>query len=195
MKFNNRPNPEVKLSTGETVWLSRSVAVDCIIIGKVKDDDELYIVTTTRGPKSADFQGHQNLIAGYLDWDESATEAIIRETWEEVGINIRELFTTKRENIIHEDIMQPWDVNTEVTNNKQNVSLRFGFLFEVDTMEELPVLTTRNNEVEGECLNPLWLPLSEMGDYPHWAFKHEQLIFRYLWHLAKLDKINIKFNG
>lgn len=170
-KFNNRPNIEHNIN-GNIVWESRSVAINLVIINYV--DDNIYVLASKRGPNAADFQGKMNIIAGYMDWDESGKEAVFRETWEEVGIDLEKLI--KKEIIIKRHIEQPWYVKTDPhTSNKQNISLRYGIIF---VMDKLPKLTVENNEIEGEVDSPIWLPLKEIDNY-EWAFNHDQVIKDY----------------
>lgn len=180
MKFNNKPNLSHKLPDGRTIWESRSVAVNGVILATLKDNHEdVFILCSRRGPSAADFPGLMNLVAGYLDWDESAPEAFIRECWEEVGLNIKNILYD-RENVIRNDIAQPWYVASQPDQNRQNVSLRYGLVFQVDSVDDLPELTLEHNEIEGEAEDPMWLRLSEFGSYSDWAFNHDQVIITYL---------------
>ncbi|TKG89826.1 NUDIX hydrolase [Puteibacter caeruleilacunae] len=185
MNFKNIPNTKHTTAEGKDIWNSRSVAVNGVIICRYKD--ELYVATSTRGENAADFQNHQNLVAGYLDWNETATEAFIRETWEEIGLNLDDLLSNYK--IIHEDIHRPWEVNSDVTNNRQNVSVRFGLLFEINSADDFPVLTTVNNEIEYETVDPTWTPIKKLSDYPDWAFGHDKIILSYVNHLIALNKV------
>lgn len=183
MKFNNRQNIPHEVGSGKIVWESRSVAVNGVILATIKDKvDDVYILCSERGPASADFQGFMNLIAGYLDWDETATDAFIRETWEEVGLNIIEdIYENPKCTVLRDDLSQPWHVASEPDQNRQNVSLRFGLIFEIENEQYLPTLSLEHNEIVGEVKNPMWLPLSEFGSYSHkWAFNHDKVIVSYL---------------
>jgi len=173
MNFKNTPNKRI-VHEGTEYWISRSVAVNGVIIA-IKNKQP-FVLCARRGPNSADFQGKMNLVAGYLDWDETGTEALIRETWEEVGLD---LFSTYENNkILQEDLFEPWAVKTEPSQNRQNVSLRYGLIVKMDDETELPDLSIENNEVDGETETPMWLRIDYVENY-EWAFDHDKLIYEY----------------
>lgn len=185
MKFNNRENKSYKIND-KIVWESRSVAVNCVILAMIQSENyeyDTYVLVSKRGPNAADFQGKMNVIAGYLDWDETGTEACLREGWEECGINIKNILDSSHfpnDNdspiIISNDMEQPWHVNTDPNSNRQNVSLRYGMKV---ILNGLPKLTTDYNEVLGEVEDPLWLNINYIDNFD-WAFNHDKLIKEYL---------------
>jgi len=176
MEFKNRPNKSYNVD-GKLVWESRSVAVAGVVFAWKVNEDYPYVLISERGPKSADFQGKQNLVCGYLDWDETGTEAMIRETWEEVGLNLIDILDTKEDMI--NNMEQPWYVHTNVNANRQNITLRYGLCYSLNDNENLPELTTIHNEVVGEVSNPQWISFNEIDKY-EWAFGHDQVIKDYL---------------
>jgi len=176
MKFNNEPNKSIMID-GKEVWFSRSMAVAGVVFAWRESDEYPMVLVSKRGPNSADFKGMMNLVCGYLDRNESLTDAIIRETWEEVGLNLQEIMESDLEMISH--MKQPWFVASEPTQNRQNVTARFGLCFVVDDEEVLPKLTTENNEVEGEVEDPQWIKFEDVDNY-EWAFGHDQVIKDYL---------------
>lgn len=181
MKFKNRQNIAHDLPNGKVVWESRSVAVNGVILATIEDKvDDVYILCSKRGPSAADYVGYMNLVAGYLDWDETGPEAFIRECWEEVGLNVYDIIHNDKYRVLKANLIQPWDVRTDPDQNRQNVSLRYGLVFEAKSVEDLPELTLENNEIVGEAEDPMWLPLSEFGSYSKWAFNHDQTIITYL---------------
>ena len=124
MKFNNRPN--------QCVWISRAVAV--LGIPFFQHKERVYVPLGQRSKLCPDEVGKFGLPGGYLDWDESASEALIREVWEELGLNLLALGEPSAGSL-----EQPYYVFSDPTRNpKQNVSLRFHFTYLVD---ELPALT------------------------------------------------------
>ena len=158
------------------LWDSRSVALDCVILAWTETSEEPYVLISERGPAAADFQGYKNIVCGYLDRNETGTMGIIREVWEEVGINLIQL-DEELETI--NDLEQPWYVNTDPSSNRQNVSLRYGICILVNTIDELPETSTENNEKEGEVTNIEWIPFKDVDNYK-WAFNHNNLIKEYL---------------
>jgi len=132
-----------------------------------------YVLVSKRGPKSADFKGKMNLVAGYLDWNETGFEALVRETWEETGFNLRDYLESN--SAYHSHLIQPWSVTTKPGENHQNVTLRYGVCFKIKPDEEFPTLTTEHNEIVGECEDPMWLPFSDVKNH-EWAFNHDKVI-------------------
>lgn len=173
MKFKNKPNTPHTIN-GKVIWESRSVAVVGVIM-LFDNENILHVLVSTRGPKMPDYQGCINLVAGYLDWNESATEAIIRECWEETGFNIEKHI--EKLYIQLNDLNTPWTISTEPTNNLQNISMRFGLVMRTNS-KKLPKLTTKYNECEGESENPMWMPISDIDKYD-WAFNHNEIIKLY----------------
>lgn len=173
MKFNNVPNPSHNID-GRIVWESRSVAVVGVII--IYKNLIPYVLVSRRGPNSSDFQGKMNLVAGYLDWNETGLDALTREAWEETGFNLTKHFETLQ--VLRTDLVQPWAVTTRPTENHQNVALRYGACFYISEDDEFPVLTTEHNEIVGECEDPQWMPLELVAEY-EWAFNHNKVIEDY----------------
>ncbi len=166
------------------VWESRSVAVNGCIIAFLPRQNIPYVLASKRGPKAADYQGKLNLIAGYLDWDETGTEALYRESWEEVGIDLESFAFPEghadwRE-VIANDLLNPWQTKTEPdTSDNQNISLRYGFICKLKLGSELLELSLDHNEVDGEVSEAFWLPVNEIDKY-EWAFNHDSVIRDYL---------------
>lgn len=181
MKFDNVPNQEVELKDGRKTWISRSCAVAGIVIAKTPGPEgEIFIACSQRGTASPDYVGYQNLVCGYLDWNESGTQAFIRETWEEIGLNILDLIHNDTFKVLKNDLSQPWKVADLPDQNRQNVTLRYGLVVEIPIEYDLPVLTTVNNEKPNETVKPIWMRLSEFNSYPMWAFGHDQVIIEYV---------------
>ena len=192
MKFKNRPNLRHELPDGRVIWESRSVAVNGVILATIKDNiDDVYILCSKRGPAVEDLPGLMNLVAGYMDWDETGPEAFIRECWEEVGLNIYDIVLDKKYKVLQSNLIQPWTVVTEPNQNKQNISLRYGLVFEAESVEDLPELSLEHNEVVGEAEDPMWLPLSQFQSYPNWAFGHDHVIINYLNEAILRDVIHL----
>ena len=168
--FKNKSNILHKLPDGKIVWESRSVAVVACIFAKI--DDDLYVLSGKRGKGSADYQGLWNVPCGYLDYNECGSSATIREVYEETGLELFKYINTNK--IIVDDLYQPWFVNTDPNENRQNVSLRYGCVLELD---QLPLLNSDHSEPD-EIEELKWINVNDIDDYD-WAFNHNLLIDDY----------------
>jgi len=177
MKFTNRRNTEHKVGD-KSVWESRSVAVNCVIV--VTDPDittEPFVLISKRGTGAADFQGLWNIPAGYLDYDETTSQAMVREVWEETNIDLYSILSMKEDNknyVVQDYIKKEWGTNSDITNNRQNVSFRFGIYFVMEDFINKIHLSDKNSE-PNEIGDIKWIPLSKVNDY-NFAFNHDALI-------------------
>lgn len=133
MKFHNKPNRYVEVE-GKTYWISRDVTVLAVIffvIGK-----SAYVPLGLRGNRMPMESGKWGLPGGYLDYDETAGEAVIREAWEELGLNIPHLQT---QYAFKGSLDQPYYVASQPLR-RQNVSLRFPMMFFLEQTTQLPPL-------------------------------------------------------
>ena len=175
MKFKNKPNVSHDIN-GKIVWESRSVSVAGVVV--LYKDLKTYVLTSIRGPIIDDNTGKINLVGGYLDRDETVSEAFIRECWEETGFNLP-LYMDKYQ-VISENIKKEWSTDSNPNRHiTQNVCFRFGVILESPYGEDFPPLTTEYNEVPGECLDPKWVLITDI-DKHDWAFDHNKLIKKYL---------------
>ena len=159
MKFNNRENECVKTEDGRTVWLSRSVAVVGLISAKVQN--ELYVLGCLRGD-AVDNSGKMCLVCGYLDWDETGHEAVVRETWEEANLNLLNYGINP----------YPVYVNTNPKDdNLQNITLYYN----VNIIQKTLPKVSNVNCAPGEIDNTFWIPIDEIDNY-EWAFNHKNRI-------------------
>lgn len=194
MKFYNKPNPvhiifkskflnkilafinKIFKRSTRLVWESRSVAANLVVLIQTLKDPVIHILVSKRGPNAADFQGKMNLVAGYLDWNESGAEAAVRECWEETGLDLVGIMQTHK--VLNEDLSQPWHVKTDPKANRENISLRYGVRIKYSN-PSLPALNVENNEVPGEVEDPMWIPITDIDKY-EWAFGHDGVIKDYL---------------
>lgn len=184
MKFNNTENELItKDNIGDRkIYDSRSCAVVGVVI--LNKNGIKYILMGQRGPGTPDFQGHWNMPCGYLDKDESGTEAIHREIFEETMVDLEFLMGTNK--IIREDLDQPWYVNHYTDSNRQNITLRFGI--EIDySADNFPILSNQYSE-PNEVSDLQWLKLEDILNLEDVAFGHKQVLQDYI----KLGEKNIK---
>jgi 8-oxo-dGTP pyrophosphatase MutT (NUDIX family) len=167
MKFKNTQNEKIESTDGRTFWISRSVAVVGVITAFLKKNyttKGYYVLGVKRGQK-VDNSGKYCLPCGYLDWDETAEDGAKREVWEETGLDIDSL--SKGNGLFVFD--SPWKIVTDpALDAKQNISLYYGAVLDV---EELPALTSENCE-EGEVEKLEWIPIEEFTNNREWAFNH-----------------------
>lgn len=146
-------------------------------------DGAWYILLGQRGSGTPDFQGFWGLPCGYLDWDESLCEAVIREVWEECGLFLPGL--SAHPNFLHSDSSlvssppfndTPWNITDRTDNTKQNISMHYAVL--VGWNGPLPGLSNAfadPDEVDGLE----WVPIEQTFDMDL-AFNHQQRIQK-LW--------------
>lgn len=143
---------------GKKYWISRSCAVAAFVF-IVDSQQQTYILANKRGQGTPDFQGYWNCPCGYIDWDESAPHAVCREIFEETGF----VFTPNDFKLA--------GVNSEPTENKQNITLRYYTVVSVPSLYQMPRSGGENDEVAEIQL----IPLSDLSKY-QWAFNHDEII-------------------
>lgn len=166
MKFRNRPNRCIS-HQGEEIWISRCVTVLPVLLFTVEQQG--YVPLGLRGQDLLDEQGKWGLPGGYLDYDETAGEAVIREIWEELGLNIPALIEQHR---FEGELEQPYFVYSEPLR-RQNVTLRFPLMFFLEFLEELPKLNPQVSA--GEVVEARWFTLEEALGMSL-AFKHQDVM-------------------
>jgi len=172
--FKNTPNEFVD-KDGKTKWLSRSLAV---VVTVILNGEKALIVK--RGNKIS----HSNKWCnpcGYLDWDESGTQASFREVWEESGLDIGEIIDTNPDSISFQSMIDPWDIVTNPElNHNQDVALYYGICINSDVE---PEIHNRNCE-EGEILDTKWVRIEDLINF-EFAFGHENRILKYIDYIKK----------
>lgn len=155
--------------TNNTYWISRAMAVCAIVLVKDQDGNK-FILINQRGEGVPDYKHHWNIPCGYLDWDETTSEACTREVLEECNVYIE---PTKWK--------QFGEIDDAVTSNRQNVTIRKIAIINWEEYEHACWAGHRyeycvkgeENEVEGIEL----MPLTDYNINEHkWAFNHKALI-------------------
>jgi ADP-ribose pyrophosphatase YjhB (NUDIX family) len=167
--FNNRDNECLTLPDGRIVWVSRAstvvVNVWCFV------DEVPYLLLSQRGESTPNEQLKWNLPCGYLDWDETLTDAAEREVFEETGLDLRAI-QQQPENVLDNQLDQPWKVRSGYQgSSKQNISHHYAFIFKADT---LPKLCADYCE-PGEVADNRWVSIADFGHYDY-AFRHDETI-------------------
>ena len=110
-----------------------------------------------------DFQGMWNMPCGYLDFDETTAEAVVREVYEETGVkvNVKDLTF--------------WKFNDSPSANRQNVTFRYYAIIDAQPGNiSVGVGNDRGGE-EDEVEAIGWVQVSSLDRYK-WAFGHEEII-------------------
>ncbi len=149
LTFSNTPNRPIEVD-GHIYWISRSVTVLAVLI--FVHNDQLYVPLGKRGIDLPEEQGKWGLPGGYLDYDETLTEAVMREVYEETGLNLPKLMA---ENKFTGDLETPFRISSR-PRRLQNVSMRFPLMLFVD---ELPSLSPKVSAGEVEDIR--WVPVPD----------------------------------
>jgi 8-oxo-dGTP diphosphatase len=163
ISFKNRENPEHHID-GKIVWESRSAAVVAVIFGKYKG--EIYVLMEKRS-KKMDQPGKWCLPCGYLDWDVNGWQAVTREVYEETSL----FLPNYDQYLVSRNKRRPFFVNTEPTENRQNIALIYGAVF--DFVDGLPqkIYSYINSEIE----EVQWVKLNDVNGLSV-AFEHDRRI-------------------
>lgn len=166
-QFNNRQNTEHKLPNGKTIWESRSPAVVGVVLGIYRDN--IFVLTEKRSATMMDAPNKIAIPSGYLDWDESAFEGICRELYEETGFDVRKY----KNQLIFDNDEQPWFVNSDPKENRQNVSMPFILIY--DFTKGLPKEVENFQDSEIDYVK--WMSIEQvMNSRNSWAFNHNERI-------------------
>lgn len=180
-KFNNRQNQEILTRDDRRIWISRACAVVAHVMLFDTSAQQWYVLLGQRGSGTPDFQGYWGLPCGYLDWDESLTQGMVREVWEECGLYLpglgqAEQLVWSQNSCINdaEDYREtPWIIADTPRGEKQNVSMHYAILFSWrgPALPELSDAYAEPNEVAGIE----WVPL-EKALQMELAFNHVKRI-------------------
>jgi ADP-ribose pyrophosphatase YjhB (NUDIX family) len=158
--FVNTPNSVVQID-GKSHWISRSVAVVAVVMWNNE------ILITKRG-ENVSATGKWCVPCGYLDWDESASQCVSREIYEETGLNISQFQVTGLEN--------PYEIVTDPEVNwKQDIALHYLIKISSQTRPEFDISKTDS----GEVLDIKWILESEIEKF-EFAFNHDKRILKCL---------------
>jgi 8-oxo-dGTP pyrophosphatase MutT (NUDIX family) len=170
--FKNVPNELVTTTDGRKFWISRSVAV--VVVLACYDGGKYKFAIEKRGnAPGMDKQGLWCLPCGYLDWNESGTDAAKREVWEEIGLDLNDLI--KFEAACSPGLDHPWFVKTEPDENRQNITLRYGMTI---IKKDIPNLIPNNDAEPNEIADAKWIGVDEIVNYD-FAFDHNKVISEY----------------
>lgn len=130
--FNNRENICIVVD-GKEIWQSRSIAISTIFVVRVKNED--YVLLIQRSDLAPDFKRFWANITGYLDGDETLPDALRREMYEEAGLDVKTLLSEGT--VIQGSFDIPSYTESDVFDKKQNVSIRYTLVLELDKLPEI----------------------------------------------------------
>lgn len=177
--FKNRQNECVTTMDGRKLFHSRSVAVVGVIVFMNPVGDYRIAIEKRGNNPGLDKKGMWCLPCGYLDWDESGPDALKREVWEEIGLNLDDYKHVRLDGPNLPNLDQPWFVKTKPDENRQNVTLRYGTVI---VQKEWPKLIVNNDCEPDEVADAVWAKYSDilLGRYD-FAFSHGEVIKEF-WH-------------
>ncbi|MEM1242296.1 MAG: NUDIX hydrolase [Cyanobacteria bacterium P01_H01_bin.26] len=170
VKFPSTPNRCITVD-GEEVWISRSVTVLAVLV--VIYDGAAYVPLNKRGPDLPSEVGKWGLAGGYLDYDETTGGAVMREVWEELGLDLQELQANHR---LVGSLDQPSLVFSE-PRRLQNVTMHYPLMVFLKPGAPLPTLEPQVSQ--GEVADVGWFPLEEALSM-ELAFRHQDSLRRCL---------------
>lgn len=176
MKFQNKENKCHTTFEGKQVWHSRSVAVVGMIL--MRHEGEIYVALGKRGEASPNEVGKFCMPCGYLDWNETCEEAVVREIYEEIGFNVYKAID--HYNVLHDQMNYPWKINSNPETELQNVSMHYALYLDTSSTVfrddvSLPELTFEHNPVNNEVSEVRWVNVNDLYQYDI-AFNHESTI-------------------
>ncbi len=165
MKFKSTPNRCIQ-HEGKEIWISRSVTVLPVLFCVSKGIQ--YVPLGLRGEDLPEGVGQWGLPGGYLDYDETATQAVYREVWEELGLDIPQLVEDFK---FEGNLAQPYDVYSTPLR-RQNVTLKYALMFHLGEVD-LPALDPQVSK--GEVVEAKWVEV-EKALTMKLAFNHHEVI-------------------
>ena len=162
--FNNKSNILHKIN-GKEIWESRSVAISATIFAIYNDN--IYALVEKRS-SIMDRPYEWCLPCGYLDYNESGWDAIIREVYEETSFYIPRYDYF----LVTDNDKNPFRIITEPNASyRQNVILEYGIIFDFGTYEKRfpsDIVKYKNEEIS----EIKWIFIEEVFKYK-WAFEHD----------------------
>ena len=178
-EFKNKPNGriQVKLQDGNGInqgvdyFTSRAVAVVGIVFAYTTDG--LFVLLEKRSRRMRDFPNKLCLPCGYLDWDETAHEAMIREVYEETSLYIPDY----KDYIINNNPDKPLYISDSPLKFKQNVSLFYLTVLDFrGNMDAFP--SEVSDYISKESVDVKWVNVDDVMllNNDSFAFNHNETI-------------------
>lgn len=169
-KFFSTPNRCVNVN-GEELWISRSITVLAILV--FIRDSQAYVPLNKRGPDLPSEVGKWCLAGGYLDYDETIGGAVMREVWEELGLDLGYFQSHHR---LEGSLDQPSLVFSEPLRS-QNVTMHYPLMVFLNSGCVLPKLAPQVSQ--GEVTDVSWFAVEDVLTM-ELAFNHQDILRRCL---------------
>lgn len=194
-KFKNRPNDHIRYgfsspSTGVKInqdyFISRAAAVVGVIFALRSGG--LQVLITQRSPKMMDEPNKFCVPCGYLDWNETGYEAMMREVYEETSFYIKDFSKYLKFN----NDEQPFKVRTDPKINRQNVALLYVSYFDFSGFDLLKFSYFVEDYKNKETTMVKWMYVKDIFEDSsdiEWAFNHDITIKKALDFLHEKVKI------
>lgn len=156
--------------TGKEYWISRSCAVVAVIVAEEPKTGELYVLVGKRGPGCPDYIGRYAFVCGYLNWQETREQALIREVKEEIDLDITDC-----------DIMEWKTVDDPEADPRENICTRYIVIVDYDEIKSglenggFDLNSEERGGEKDETSDLKLIPVSEVDSYD-WAFNHAEVI-------------------
>ena len=108
---------------GKEYWISRAHAVVGIVYSMDPRRNEIAFLVTRRGPGCPDNIGKWGFTCGYVDWGETKLQAMQRELWEELGLQVKP-----------EQIQKYCEIDDPTRDQRQNIITRYVIRIEWDQL-------------------------------------------------------------
>jgi len=190
--FTNRPNRHIVHIVEEDnnrlvnheYWISRAPAVVGIIFAFGVEGGPRVLVIK-RSENMPDEPNKYGAPSGYLDWDETAFDGMIREVYEETSMYLPDYNPFLKFN----NYEQPFYVHTDpTTDTKQNVSLTYVMVYDFKSHQEFFPEDIKEF-TDFETAKVEWLKLQDFYNSEYeWAFNHDKRIEMALRYYNKIGK-------
>jgi ADP-ribose pyrophosphatase YjhB (NUDIX family) len=183
-KFKNKPNAHVKyyysdergLKVQQDFFVSRSCAVVGVVLAYTATG--MHVLIEKRSDKMMDEASKVGIPCGYLDWDETLYEAMMREVYEETSLYLPDY----EKYVIFDNDKQPFFVKDNPKSDKrQNVS--HIYLTVLDFQDSQQAIDAFPVNIENfTCRETAWVKWMKLLDFYNvregiaWAFNHDETI-------------------
>lgn len=143
---------------GTVLYSGRYTTISCVVY--TIDEGFRFILATKRGKGCPDYVGYMNIVNGYIEGDETAEQAAIREIHEETGLSL---------NI--DDLKFEGVESRPCKCNKGNIQLQYSIYVDPNSVGDI---TNKFSEPD-EVTDIRWINTYDIDRYD-WAFNNREVI-------------------